>query len=326
MKALITGITSQDGSYLAEFLLSKGYDVIGVVRPGPLNDLNIKHLLDSITIKEASITNLAYMQSVLRQVKPDEVYNLAAVSNYATYMKDPVGSHDVNGNAALVMLEAIRTTNPGIRFFQAGTCQMFGSPATSPQNEQTPYTPVTAYAASKAFAQWMVAQYRAHHKLHASSAILFSHESPRRLPDFVTRKITQTVAKISLGLADELVLGNLDVKRDWGFAGDYVEAMWIINNAVTPDDFVVGSGRSHTVREFVHEAFTAAGIPDYQRFIKQDPAFMRAETSVLEADTTKIKTMLNWQPKTSFKEIVRMMVMHDIVLLRGEKGSDAASD
>ncbi|MBI4448906.1 GDP-mannose 4,6-dehydratase [Candidatus Woesearchaeota archaeon] len=316
MKALITGITSQDGSYLAEHLLSRGYEVIGLVRPGPLHDANIKHLLDSITIKESSLTNLAFIQSVLRQVKPDEVYNLAAVSNFALYIKDPVGSHDINGNAALVMLEAIRTTNSAIRFFQAGTCQMFGTPITSPQSEQTPYTPVTPYAASKAFAQWMVAQYRTQHKLHASSGILFSHESPRRPPDFVTRKITQAVAKISLGIADELVLGNLDVKRDWGFAGDYVEAMWMINRAKTPDDYVIGSGKSHTVREFLHEAFTAAGITEYERFIKADPALMRTETAVLEADITKIQENLGWRPKTSFKELVRMMVMHDIALLR----------
>ncbi|MEK6874459.1 MAG: GDP-mannose 4,6-dehydratase [Nanoarchaeota archaeon] len=317
MRALITGISSQDGSYLAELLSQKGYDIIGLVRPGgPRNTAIIQHLQDQIQLKEVLLTNLEYIKSVIRQLKPDEIYNLAAVSNYNTYINDPIGSHDINGNTPLIFLEAIRKTNPKIRFFQASTCQIYGNPTTRPQNEQTPPSPVTAYGASKSFATTMIRQYREQHNLFATNAILFNHESPRRPIDFVTRKITMTVAKIKLDMEKQLVLGNLDVLRDWGFAGDYVKAMWEINNHTTPNDFIVGTGITHTVREFVEEAFKAAGITSWENYVKQDPTLMRSETAVLQADISKIKSELGWQPTVSFKELVKMMVEHDIEMLK----------
>ena len=219
MRALVTGITSMDGAYLAESLLRDGHEIIGIVRPGRSGLGNVEHLKDDLIIKEASLTNFEFMKSVLRIERPDVIFNLAAISNYAQYTSDPVGSNQVNGGVPLILLEAIRQVGPKIRFFQAGSAQVFGNPLTSPQDESTPFSPVTPYSASKAYAQFVVKQYRDAHGLFASSAILFNHESPLRPIDFVTRKITSAVAKIKAGKANSLILGNLDVRRDWGFAG-----------------------------------------------------------------------------------------------------------
>ncbi len=317
-RALITGITGQDGSYLAEFLLNKGYKVFGLIRRNStLSNERIAHIQHQITLIEGDLADTSSLIRVLQQSKPHEVYNLAAMSFVKTSYDEPIATGDITGLGVVRMLEAIRLCDPQIRFYQASSSEMFGKVRETPQKETTPFYPRSPYAAAKAFGHHITINYREGYNLFACSGILFNHESPRRGYEFVTRKISHAVAKIKLGYTDHIVLGTLDAKRDWGFAGDYVEAMWLMLQQDTADDFVVGTGETHSVREFVQEAFAAAGISNWEEYIKQDQRFMRpAEVELLLADPTKAKAKLGWQPKTSFKELVHMMVEHDIALLK----------
>ncbi len=319
--ALITGITGQDGLYLAELLLTKGYAVHGVIRGqnNPKRGL-VESLLPDVTLHAGDLTDMSSLIRALRDSDPDEVYNLGAVSFVAYSWENAAHTADVTAKGALTMLEAVRLhchDDPGrIRFYQASSSEMFGKVAESPQHERTLLWPRSPYAVSKVFAHHLTINYRESYGMHASSGILFNHESPRRGPEFVTRKITQAVAAIHLGRQDELVLGNLDARRDWGYAGDYVEAMWLMLQQPEPDDFVIATGEAHSVREFAAAAFAHAGIDDWERHVRQDPRFMRpAEVEQLVGDATKAHEVLGWKPRVGFAELVAMMVDADIAAL-----------
>ena len=311
MKALITGITGQDGTYLAELLLSKGYDVVGVVRPGK----SIKpcgFVPASAKLVQCDLSSSEAVTSLIASEQPDEIYSLAAVSDYAVYTEDPAGSHAINGLAPVLLMEAIRVYAPHAKLFQAGTCQAFGTPAQSPQDELTPFHPPNPYAISKTFAHFMARYYRQQHGLFIVNGILYNHESPRRIPAFVTRKITQGAALIKRGKADSITLGNLDATRDWGFAGDFVEAYRLTLQQKASDDYIIGTGERHTVREFLSEAFACAGIAEWKNFVKQDERFMRgSDADLMQANPAKI-IGIGWRPKIGFKELVKMMVEHDL--------------
>jgi GDP-D-mannose dehydratase len=311
MKALITGITGMDGTYLAEFLIKKGYQVTGLVRDEKSAQKN-PHLPKGCTFIECDITDQESIETVIKHEKPEEIYSLAAVSDYAIYSKDPYGSSLVNGLAPILIMEAIRKTSIKTKMFQAGTCQSFGKPDQIPQDENTPFRPPNPYAASKVWAHFMAENYRRQFGLFIVNGILYNHESPRRLPAFVTRKITSGVAAIKKGKSDSITLGNLDSTRDWGYAGDFVEAFWLTLQQDKPDNYVIGTGEKHTIRDFVKEAFAAAGIKDWQKHIKQDPALLRgSDADFLQANPSKIKN-IGWKPKTTFKDIITMMIDHDI--------------
>lgn len=315
-KALITGITGQDGSYMAELLLNKDYEVHGLVRrtSTPKWD-NIQHLLPNINIIEGDLLDEGSLIRALELAEPDEVYNLAAQSFVGTSWKQPVNTSEITGLGVARLLEAIRVVNPKIRFYQASTSEMFGKVQETPQTEKTPFYPRSPYGVAKLYGHWLTINYRESFNLFACSGILFNHESPRRGVEFVTRKITQGVARIKAGLQQELRLGNLDAKRDWGFAGDYVEAMWLMLQQESPDDYVIATGETHSVREFVERAFETVGLK-YEDYVVTDPAFMRpAEVDILLGDPTKAKQKLGWEPKISFEELVRMMVEEDMRLL-----------
>ncbi len=317
--ALITGITGQDGSYLAEFLLEKGYKVIGMVRrSSTVNFSRIHHIQDQIVLASGDLLDQGSLISILQKHEPDEVYNLAAQSFVPASWQQPVFTGGVTALGVTRMLEAIRTVNPGIRFYQASSSEMFGKVREVPQSENTPFYPRSPYGVAKVYGHWITVNYRESYDLFAVSGILFNHESPRRGLEFVTRKITYGVAKIKLGLADELRLGNLDSQRDWGFAGDYVRAMWLMLQQDKPDDYVVGTGETHPVREFCEIAFGCVGL-NWQDYVKQDPRFMRpAEVDLLVADPSKAKHTLKWEPIVSFQGLIQMMVDADIALLRSE--------
>jgi GDPmannose 4,6-dehydratase len=312
--ALITGITGQDGSYLAELLLDKGYAVHGVVRRSSTESFErIGHLTDRITLHQADLNDLASLIEVVKEVHPVEVYNLAAQSFVPTSWKQPLLTTDITATGVTRVLEAIRLVDPkGVRFYQASSSEMFGKVQQTPQNESTPFYPRSPYGVAKVYGHWITVNYRESYGMYCVSGILFNHESPRRGKEFVTRKVTDAVARIKLGLQKELRIGNLEARRDWGFAGDYVRAMWLMLQQDGPDDYVVASGATHTVRELVRIAFDHVGL-DWQKYTVQDPKFMRpAEVDVLLGDPAKAKRVLGWVPEVSFDKLVRMMVDADL--------------
>ena len=313
-KALITGITGQDGSYLAELLLSKGYRVCGLVRRlSTPNYWRIEHILDRIEILDGDLGDQESLNLAVKETEPDEVYNLAAQSFVKSSFRQPVYTAETTGLGALKLLEAVRYLAPEAKFYQASSSEMFGKVRSTPQNENTAFHPRSPYGVSKLFAHWATINYREGYNLHASCGILFNHESPRRGIEFVTRKISDAVAKISLGKQKELVLGNIDAQRDWGFAGDYVEGMWKMLQQKTPDDYVIATGETHSIGDFVREAFAVVGVTNWEKLVKTDSKFMRpAEVDFLKGDASKAKEKLGWFPKTSFKELVKMMVEADL--------------
>ena len=317
--ALITGITGQDGSYLAELLLTKGYRVVGVTRRTSTSSYGrIEHIIDDIELIQGDLLDQHSLTIAVKDTAPDEVYNLAAQSFVPTSWNQPVLTGEFTALGVTRVLEAVRLAKPDTRFYQASSSEMFGKVQTVPQTEKTPLWPRSPYGVAKVYGHWITVNYRESYDLFAVSGILFNHESPRRGLEFVTRKITHGVARIKLGIDHELRLGNLDSERDWGFAGDYVEAMWLMLQQNKPDDYVIGTGETHSVREFVELAFGHADL-DWQEFVKTDPAFMRpAEVDQLVSDPTKAKTALGWEIKTSFPELVRMMVDADIKLIEDD--------
>ncbi|HVX17345.1 MAG TPA: GDP-mannose 4,6-dehydratase [Acidimicrobiales bacterium] len=318
-RALITGITGQDGSHLAELLLDKGYEVIGMVRrSSTVNFERIAHVQDRITFVPGDLLDEISMVNILREHRPDEVFNLAAQSFVQTSWGQPVLTGETTALGVTRILDAIRIVDPAIRFYQASSSEMFGKVREVPQCETTPFYPRSPYGVAKVYGHWITINYRESYDLHASSGILFNHEGPRRGLEFVTRKISNTVARIKLGQTDELRLGNLDAKRDWGFAGDYVEAMWLMLQQDQPDDYVVSTGETHSVQEFCELAFGHVDL-DWQQYVKQDERFMRpAEVDLLVGDPSKARKVLGWEPKVSFAELVTMMVDADLALLSGE--------
>jgi GDPmannose 4,6-dehydratase len=312
--ALITGITGQDGSYLAELLLSQGYAVHGMVRRSSTENFErIAHLQDRVKLHQADLNDLASLTTVVQEVRPAEVYNLAAQSFVPTSWKQPLLTTDVTATGVTRMLEAIRLVDPkGVKFYQASSSEMFGKVHETPQTESTPFYPRSPYGVAKAYGHWITVNYRESYAMYCVSGILFNHESPRRGKEFVTRKVTDAVARIKLGLQKELRIGNLDAKRDWGFAGDYVRAMFLMLQQDRPDDYVIASGQTHTVRDLVRIAFEHVGL-DWQKYTVQDPAFIRpAEVDLLLGDASKAKRVLGWQPDVSFEQLVRMMVDADL--------------
>ena len=318
--ALITGITGQDGSYLAEHLLGKGYRVFGVVRRTSHHSYErIEHLLDRIEIVAADLLDQHSLTVVLQETRPDEVYNLAAQSYVPTSWTQPVLTGEFTALGVTRILEAIRLAHPAAKFYQASSSEMFGKVRESPQGETTPFYPRSPYGVAKVYAHWITVNYRESYQLYAVSGILFNHESPRRGIEFVTRKVRDGAARIKFGLATELRLGNVDAKRDWGFAGDYVDAMWRMLQESTPQDFVVGTGVAHSVRELVEIAFDHVGL-DWRKHVTVDPRFLRpAEVDVLLADPTKARTELGWAPTVPFDRLVRMMVDADLGRLSGRR-------
>ncbi len=316
-RALITGITGQDGSYLADLLLSKGYQVAGMIREASVKRFRrIGHILDKIELFTGDLVDQSSIMRILEEFRPDEVYNLAAMSFVPYSWQAPVLTGEMTGLGATRCLEAIRLVNPNIRFYQASSSEMFGQVREVPQNELTPFHPRSPYGVAKVYAHYLTINYRESYGMFACSGILFNHEGPRRGVEFVTRKVTRGAAKIKLGLADKLVLGNLDAKRDWGDARDYVEAMWLMLQQDEPDDYVIGTGVMHSVRDLVEAAFDAAGIDDWERYIETDPRFLRpAEVDQLQADPSKAKKKLGWSPKISFEQMVKDMVETDLAEL-----------
>ncbi len=312
-RAFITGVTGQDGSYLAEFLLEKGYDVYGMVRrTSTQNGERIEHIKDKIRIVNGDLADQSSLINLLQKIQPDEIYNLAAQSYVHGSWFEPITTGEFTALGVLRVLEAIRLVCPKAKFYQASSSEMFGS-APAPQNEKTRFYPRSPYAVSKVFGHYITVNYRESFNLFACSGILFNHESPRRGLEFVTRKITDGVAQIKLGLAKEIRLGNLNAKRDWGFADDYVKAMWLMLQQEKADDFVIGSGENHSVKDFVEEAFAAADIKNWQKYVKIDSKFIRpAEVNELKADYTKAKNKLGWKPQTNFHDLVKIMVEADI--------------
>lgn len=311
--ALLTGITGQDGSYLAELLIKKGYRVIGVARrSSTVNYERIHHLLDDITVVQGDLQDQGSLLAMLEEYKPTEVYNLAAQSFVPTSWNQPALTGDITAIGVTRMLEAIRFVNPKIRFYQASSSEMFGKVMEVPQSEETPFYPRSPYGVAKVYGHWITVNYRESFDIFAVSGILFNHESPRRGIEFVTRKISDGVAKIKTGKAKELRLGNLEAQRDWGFAGDYVEAMWLMLQQEKSDDYVIGTGETHSVREFCEIAFAHVGL-DYKEFVMVDEKFYRpAEVDLLISNPSKARQQLKWEPQVSFKELVTMMVDTDV--------------
>ncbi len=312
-RSLITGITGQDGSYLAELLLDEGHEVYGVVRRSSTETFErIAHIRDRINFIQADLTDQVSMIEALSDVRPREVYNLAAQSFVPASWKQPILTADITALGVTRLLEAIRIVDKSIRFYQASSSEMFGHVRETPQTEATPFYPRSPYGVAKVYGHWITINYRESYDLYACSGILFNHESPRRGLEFVTRKVTDGVARIKLGLQDELRLGNLDAKRDWGFAGDYVRAMWLMLRQDAPDDFVISSEQCHTVREMCEIAFSRVGL-DMNDYVKVDPKFYRpAEVHELLGDCAKARGALGWEPKVSFKELIEMMVDADL--------------
>ena len=311
--ALITGITGQDGSYLAELLLEKGYKVVGVVRRSSTTPYErIGHLIDRVELVSADLLDQTSLTDVVAEYRPDEIYNLAAQSFVQTSWTQPVLTGEFTALGVTRMLEAMKKTAPNARFYQASSSEMFGKVHESPQRESTPFYPRSPYGVAKVYGHWITVNYRESFALYAVSGILFNHESPRRGLEFVTRKVTDGVARIKLGLARELRLGNLEARRDWGFAGDYVRAMWLMLQQDTPDDFVVGTGHTWSVRQLCETAFSCVGL-DYRAYVVQDERFFRpAEVDLLVADATQARHRLGWKPEVSFPELIAMMVDADL--------------
>ncbi|HJO05912.1 MAG TPA: GDP-mannose 4,6-dehydratase [Chloroflexota bacterium] len=321
-QALITGVTGQDGSYLAELLLDKGYNVVGMVRrSSTVSFERITHLMNHIEFVSGDLLDQMSLVEILREHHPDEVYNLAAQSYVQTSFNQPVLTGDTTALGVTRLLDGVRLADDSIRFYQASTSEMFGKVHEVPQTETTRFHPRSPYGVAKVYGHWITVNYRESYDLHASCGILFNHESPRRGLEFVTRKITHGVAQIALGQATELRLGNLDAKRDWGFAGDYVEAMWRMLQQETPDDFVICTGETHSVREFCEVAFRHAGL-DYENHVVVDERFYRpAEVDLLVGDAAKAEERLGWTPKTSFTDLIEMMVDHDLETLQRQGAS-----
>ncbi|MEX2143106.1 MAG: GDP-mannose 4,6-dehydratase [Anaerolineales bacterium] len=315
--ALITGITGQDGSYLAELLLEKGYKVVGMVRrSSTVTFERIEHIQDDIHLEQGDLHDQSSLVDVLERYQPDEVYNLAAQSFVPTSWHQPVLTGEVTALGVTRLLEALRQVKAEARFYQASSSEMFGRVVETPQRETTPFYPRSPYGVAKVYGHWITVNYRESHNLFAVSGILFNHESPRRGFEFVTRKITSHAARIKLGLAEKLPMGNLDAKRDWGFAGDYVRAMWLMLQQETPEDFVIGTGKTYSVREFCQAAFGHVGL-NYEDYVTYDERFYRpAEVDLLLSDPSKAKEKLGWKPEVSFEELVRMMVDADLKVLR----------
>lgn len=318
-RALITGITGQDGSYLAEFLLKKDYDVYGLARrSSTVNHERIHHIQDQITLISGDILDQTSMIRAIADIRPQEIYNLAAQSFVQTSWTQPVFTGDVTALGVTRILDAIRTVDPSIRFYQASSSEMFGKVQEVPQKETTPLYPRSPYGVAKVYGHWITVNYRESYNMHATSGILFNHESPRRGLEFVTRKVTYNAAKIKLGLANELRIGNLDAQRDWGFAGDYVQAMWLMLQQDTPDDYVVATGQTHSVEKLLNIAFSAVDL-DWKKYAIQDERFMRpAEVDLLVGDPTKAGKKLGWEPQVNFEQLIQMMVESDLKLLKAE--------
>jgi GDPmannose 4,6-dehydratase len=319
-RALITGISGQDGSYLAELLLEQGYEVTGVVRRSSAPNLwRIEHLLDRISLRPGDLLDQLSMMRIVQEVKPHEVYNLAAMSFVPASWDQPLLTGEYNSQGVTRMLEAIRQVDTGIRIYQASSSEMYGRVREVPQTEMTPFYPRSPYGVSKVFGHYITVNYRESYGLFACSGILFNHESPRRGMEFVTRKVTDGVARIKLGLSDHLALGNLDACRDWGFAGDYVRAMWMMLQQESADDYVIATGVSHSVRDLVEAAFSHVGL-DWQKFVRIDPSFLRpAEVDHLIGDAAKARRQLKWEPAVSFAQLVSMMVDADMARLSGSR-------
>ena len=329
MRALITGISGQDGSYLAELLLSKGNEVHGVIRrASTFNTSRIDHIFDKLKLYYGDITDSGDVERVLKDSDPQEIYNLAAQSHVKVSFDSPTYTGDVVALGTARMLEGFRRICPGAKFYQASSSEMYGAVKASPQNEDTPFNPQSPYACGKLYAHHLSQTYRKAYELFICSGILFNHESPRRGETFVTRKITRAVGRIVAGLQTHVNLGNLDAKRDWGYAPDYVEAMWMMLNNYRPSDYVVATGETHTVREFAKEAFAVVGL-DWEKYVKVDARYMRpAEVDLLLGDALKIRERLGWEPKTKFLGLVKAMVEADVRLARREallRGNDAES-
>ena len=318
-RALITGITGQDGSYLAEFLLDKGYEVTGMVRrSSTVNYERIAHLMDRVEFCSGDLLDQLSMVEAIRVHEPEEVYNLAAQSFVQTSFGQPVLTGETTALGVTRLLDAVRMVDTSIRYYQASSSEMFGKVREVPQTESTPFHPRSPYGVAKVYGHWITVNYRESYDLHASSGILFNHESPRRGLEFVTRKISHGAAQIALGMADELRLGNLDAKRDWGFAGDYVEAMWLMLQQDRPDDFVVCTGETHSVREFCEAAFSRVDL-DWEKYVVVDEKFLRpAEIDLLVGDYSKAADVLGWAPRTRFAELVETMVDADMEFLEGK--------
>ncbi|MCD4703685.1 MAG: GDP-mannose 4,6-dehydratase [Methanosarcinaceae archaeon] len=315
--ALITGITGQDGSYLADLLLDKGYNVYGLVRRlSTPNTSRIDHIIDSVEMLEGDLTDQSSLNEAMHTAQPDEVYNLAAQSFVGTSWNQPVHTGDVTGLGVIRVLEATRHIAPDAHLYQASSSEMFGKVQDTPQTEQTKFHPRSPYGVAKVYGYWACVNYRESYDMHISNGILFNHESPRRGIEFVTKKITNEAARIYHGLSSELRLGNLDAMRDWGFAGDYVDAMWRMLQHDTPDDYVVSTGETHSVREFVELTFSSLGL-DWEKYVVIDPKFVRpAEVQLLLGDATKARDVLGWEPNVRFEELVSMMVEADVERLK----------
>jgi GDPmannose 4,6-dehydratase len=318
--ALVTGISGQDGSYLAELLLDKGYNVYGLLRRlSSPNTSRIDHIIDSIELVQGDLTDQSSLNEAVRVSEPDEIYNLAAQSFVGTSWNQPVHTADVTGIGVVRVLEAVRHSAPSARLYQASSSEMFGKVQETPQTEQTKFYPRSPYGFAKVFGYWACVNYRESYNMHISNGILFNHESPRRGIEFVTRKITDGVARIKYGLSDELRLGNLDARRDWGYAGDYVKAMWSMLQQEQPDDYVSATGETHSVQEFVELAFSRAGL-DWEKYVVVDPKFVRpAEVQLLLGDPSKAKKVLGWETKIKFKDLVEMMVDADLKRFENSK-------
>ncbi|HYS71859.1 MAG TPA: GDP-mannose 4,6-dehydratase [Thermoplasmata archaeon] len=317
--ALVTGTTGQDGSFLSELLLSKGYEVCGLVRRlSSPNITNIQHIMKDLRLLDGDMTDQTSMITALKESRPDEIYNLAAQSFVATSFRQPVLTADVNGLGAVRLLEAAKEVVPDARIYQASTSELFGLVRETPQNENTPFHPRSPYGVSKLFAYWACVNYREAYEMHVSNGILYNHESSRRGLEFLTRKVTDGVARIAKGKATHIELGNLDPKRDWGYAPEYVDAMWRMLQQPKPDDYVIGTGESHTVREFVELAFREAGIEKWDKYVRTDPKHFRpAEVQTLCADPSKARNVLGWRAKTRLPELVKIMVKADLERVGG---------
>lgn len=317
-RVLITGITGQDGSYLAEFLLEKNYKVFGLTRrTSTQNYERIKHIQDKVELIPGDLLDQQSLTTAVEYSNPDEIYNLAAQSFVATSWSQPVLTGEFTALGATRMLEAIRQVKPSAKFYQASSSEMFGKVAQTPQTEKTSFHPRSPYGVAKVYGHWITINYRESYNLFAVSGILFNHESPRRGLEFVTRKISHGVAKIKLGLAENIVLGNLDARRDWGFAGDYVEAMWLMLQQEKPDDYLIATGENHSVQDFVEAAFKAAGIENWKKYVKISKEFYRpAEVDFLIGNAQKANSILNWKPTVTFEKLVKMMVDSDMNLLK----------
>ena len=320
MRALITGITGQDGSYLADLLLEKGYEVYGMVRRSSVEKLDrIEHIRNRVKFVQADLLDQLSIISAIREADPDEVYNLAAMSFVPTSWSQPVLTGEFTAIGVTRMLEAIRLVNKNIKFYQASSSEMFGKVRQNPQNENTPFHPRSPYGVAKVYGHFITVNYRESYGIFAASGILFNHESPRRGLEFVTKKVTNAVAKIKLGLAESLYLGNLDAKRDWGYAKDYVEAMWLMLQQGSPDDYVISTGETHSVKEWVEASFSCLDL-DWEKYVKMDEKLLRpAEVDLLIGDSTKARDKLGWKPQVNFEGLVKLMVEHDYNELKNER-------